>query len=77
MKNNFIFVILIILLFLPAILYVNIVFDFQELKREIELQQIIYEQNNQEKENDVQELKKEIRILQQDILILQNGFIEE
>ena len=67
MKNYFIFITLIILLFLPVILYSKIIIDYEEIKTEFESEIKIKNQK-------IEELEKEIRILKTDIDIFWYGF---
>lgn len=64
------FCLVIILLFLPVILYTKLIVDYEELENRIETV-------NFEKNKKIEELEKEIRILKTDIYIIQYGFESE
>ena len=64
------FCLVIILLFLPVILYTKLIVDYEELENRIETV-------NFEKNKKIEELEKEIRILKTDINIIQYGFESE
>lgn len=64
------FCLVIILLFLPVVLYAKLIVDYEELENRIEIV-------NFEKEKRIEELEKEIRILKTDIQIIQYGFESE
>lgn len=70
MKNMITFILIIVLLFMPVILYAYLIADYQELKENFENEKIVLELKNQE-------LEKDIRILKTDIQILQYGFPEK
>ena len=64
------FCLIIILLFLPVILYTKLIVDYEELENRIETV-------NFEKNKRIEELEKRIRILETDVNIIQYGFESE
>ena len=70
MKDYLIFIILIILFFLPVILYTRLIFDFEDFEKQVAVER--YEQNKK-----IEEMEKEIRLLKTDIHVINYGFEEE
>lgn len=64
------FCLVIILLFLPVVLYAKLIVDYEELENRIETV-------NFEKNKKIEELEKEIRILKTDIHIINYGYESE
>ena len=70
MKNLFVFITFIILLFLPVVLYTKLIYDFEELENEVAVEKVI-------KDKKIKELEKEIRILKTDMNVIYYGFENE
>lgn len=70
MKNLIIFIIFMVLLFLPATLYIKLICDFEDFQELTKVEK--YEQNKK-----IEELEKEIRMLKTDVNIIQYGFNED
>lgn len=67
MKNNLILFLIIILLFVPFVLYLRLILDEEENRKLIEIERI-------QNEKHFEEMEKRIRVLEQDNYILRYGF---
>jgi len=70
MKNTVSFILVIILLFLPIILYAKLIMDEEDNRKIAEIEKI-------ENEKRFEEIEKRIRLLEQDDYILRYGFESE
>ena len=70
MKNLIISTTFIILFFLPVVLYIKLICDFEDFQESAKFEK--YEQNKK-----IEEMEKRIRILEQDNYILKYGYENE
>lgn len=69
-KKLIAFTAFVILFFMPVVLYIKLICDFEDFRELTKLEK--YEQNKK-----IEEIEKEIRILKTDINIIQYGFVDE
>ena len=70
MKNLMTYILFLILLFLPVVLYTKLICDFEDFQESTKLEK--FEQNKK-----IEELEKEIRMLKTDVYVIQYGFESE